>query len=297
MSAPHHLPPGEVIDSHVHVFPPHFVAGREAFLARDGWFELLYTNPKSLLVTADSLIETMELAGVTHAVLCGFPWSDAGLCREHNAYMADAVTDHPGRLSWLGIVDPNQSGCETDAAWCFEHGARGLGEFNADAQRFDWRDTKAIDGVFRLCLELDVPVLVHASEAIGHDYPGKGTATPERLLAFLGRFPSLRVIGAHWGGGLPFFELMPEIAVAAANVVYDCAASTYLYRPRIFRTVIDIVGAERVLFGSDYPVLRMDRFLRRVLELDWQSAEERDAVLSGNARRVFGIEMSARTQA
>jgi len=284
------MPPGGVIDAHVHVFPPHFVSAREAFVARDRWFELLYTNPKALLVTVDSLIETMDHAGVAHSVLCGFPWSDPGLCREHNAYMAEVVTAHPGRLSWLGIVDPNAKGCESDAAWCLEHGASGLGEFNADAQGFDWRKTAEIDSVFRLCCEVDFPVLVHASEAVGHDYPGKGSATPERLLAFLERFPDLRVIVAHWGGGLPFYELMPEVAVAAAKVVYDCAASTYLYRPRVFRTVIDIVGQDRVLFGSDYPVLRMGRFLQRVLQLEWQSVDERDAVLFGNARRVFGID-------
>jgi predicted TIM-barrel fold metal-dependent hydrolase len=52
---------------------------------------------------------------------------------------------------------------------------------------------------------------------------------------------------------------------------------------------LDIVGPERVLFGSDYPVLKIDRLLRRVLQVDWRSDEERASVLSGNARRVFGI--------
>jgi predicted TIM-barrel fold metal-dependent hydrolase len=133
-------------------------------------------------------------------------------------------------------------------------------------------------------------VLLHASEPVGHHYPGKGTATPDKLLEFLRAFPHLRVVAAHWGGGLPFYELMPEVERLCANVVYDCGASTYLYRPAIFRTVLDLVGAERVLFGSDFPVLKMDRFLQRVRALHWADVAEHDLVLGGNARRVFGIE-------
>jgi predicted TIM-barrel fold metal-dependent hydrolase len=83
---------------------------------------------------------------------------------------------------------------------------------------------------------------------------------------------------------------MPEIEAVTRNVVYDCAASTYLYRPDIFRTVLDLVGRERVLFGSDYPVLKIDRFLDRVRRIDWKDADEMRAVLGGNACRVFGID-------
>jgi len=288
-------PPGPasigVIDAHVHVFPPHFVSARDDFIARDRWFELLYTNPMSLLATAESLIEAMDNAGVERAVLCGFPWSDGGICREHNTYMAEAVAQFPNRLSWLGIVVPTAEDGVSDAGWCLENGASGLGELNADAQGFDWRNPASFEGVIRLCVESNRPVLVHASEAVGHAYPGKGTATPERLLPFIERFPDLKLVAAHWGGGLPFFELMPEVAALTANVVYDCAASSYLYRSQVFRSVLDIVGPDRVLFGSDYPVLRMDRFLSRVHGLNWRDDHERDAVLSLNARRIFALDV------
>ena len=292
MSTPQGPDPAGVIDAHVHVFPPHFVSARDDMIARDRWFELLYTNPRSLLATAESLIEAMDAAGVSRAVLCGFPWSDPGLCREHNAYMADAVGRFPDRLAWLGIVVPTDPGAPSDAEGCLERGACGIGELNSDAQGFDWRLPETVDAVARICVDRNVPILLHASEAIGHSYPGKGTATPERLLPFIERFQELRVVAAHWGGGLPFFELMPEVAAVTGNVVYDCAASTYLYRPPVFRTVLDLVGPERVLFGSDYPVLRMDRFLTRVFGIDWKSLAERDAVLTTNAQRVFGLDRS-----
>jgi predicted TIM-barrel fold metal-dependent hydrolase len=134
-------------------------------------------------------------------------------------------------------------------------------------------------------------MMLHTSEPVGHSYPGKGTATPDRVLAFLSAYPELPVVLAHWGGGLPFYELMPEVAALAARVVYDTAASTYLYRPQVFRAVLDLVGSDRVLFASDHPILRMDRFLRRVIASGGLRSHEIEPVLGGNARRVYGLPM------
>ena len=92
--------------------------------------------------------------------------------------------------------------------------------------------------------------MLHASEPVGHRYPGKGTATPDRLLQVYRALPDLPVVLAHWGGGLPFYELMPEVAALTRNVVYDTAASTYLYRPAVFRTVLDVVGGRAGAVGK-----------------------------------------------
>jgi predicted TIM-barrel fold metal-dependent hydrolase len=81
---------------------------------------------------------------------------------------------------------------------------------------------------------------------------------------------------------------MPEVATAAANVVYDSAASTYLYRPQVFRTVLDLVGPDRVMFASDYPVLRQDRFLRKVRAAGLTSPEV-GPVFGDTARRVYRL--------
>jgi hypothetical protein len=101
------------------------------------------------------------------------------------------------------------------------------------------------------------------------------------------RFPDLRLVLAHWGGGLAFYELMPEVKEALRNVYYDTAATTYLYSFDIFPRVIDIVGPYKVIFGSDYPLLDQQKFLQRVKNSGLQ-AEELRAVLAGNAEEVFG---------
>jgi len=137
--------------------------------------------------------------------------------------------------------------------------------------------------------EYNLTLLLHASEPLGHDYPGKGLMFPDILYPFITSFPDLTVVCAHWGGGLPFYALMPEVKKAMANVYFDSAASPFLYTPQVYRQVIQLVGADRVLFGSDYPLLAPGRLLKEIETLDL-AGETKALVLAGNALRLLGIE-------
>lgn len=278
-----------VVDAHAHIFPDDIGARREDWLLRDDWFRELYQDPKSRLATVEDLIESMDSAGVDHSIVSGFPWSDEAHCRYHDEYMHHAVRRFPDRLSWLGIVAPGDRAVEL-AGWCFEHGAVGIGELNSDAQRVRWADCGRLAPLAEFCVAEDRPWLVHASEPVGHSYPGKGTATPDQIAALAGMFPALRIVAAHWGGGLPFYELMPKVKAQVERVAYDTAATTYLYDFQVFRQALDIVGPEKVLFASDYPVLRQDRLLERLQQLEW-SADEAESVLSRSATHVYRLEV------
>lgn len=276
-----------VIDAHTHMFSDEVHRDRTSLLDREPWFGLLYQDPKAKLATPAELLAAADTAGVSKVVACGFPWIDLGRCRAENEAAAAAAGD---RLAWMAMIPPAggaKAAQELDRS--FSSGACALGEINADAQRFDLRDPEALAPIIEVCLAHDRPVLLHASEPVGHAYPGKGTATPETLLTFLRAFPTLKVVLAHWGGGMPFYELMPEVAEACRNVCYDTAASTYLYRPQVFRSVVDLVGLDRVLWGSDYPVLGMAKFLQRTRESSGMQTAELPALLAGNATRVYRL--------
>ena len=277
-----------IVDAHTHLFPPEVIVGRERYLASDSWFSELFGHPKAIMVGPDELLASMDEAGIDRSVVCGWPWRDPGLCGEHNAYLAEVAANSAGRIAWLGIVAPASPEAAAEAQACFERGAVGLGEFNADAQWFAWDEPGRLDEVVNACETADRPLLLHCSEPVGHSYPGKGRATPDRLLPFLARHSNLSVVAAHWGGGLPFYELMPEVAALTRNVVYDSAASTYLYRFDVFPTVLSLVGTERVLFASDYPVLTQRRFLQRVRNAGIPPSALGE-VLGGNAERVFRL--------
>jgi uncharacterized protein len=284
--------PPLVIDAHTHAFPPEWVADRVNHCQRDRWFGELYEAPSARMIDAVELTSAMDSAGVTSAIVCGWPWLDPGLCREHNDYLAAAAKASNGRLAWLGIVAPTSSDAAAETERCLALGAAGIGELNADAQGVDIAQSGLLADVAAVLVAADRPLLLHASEPVGHRYPGKGTATPDRLLSCLVENPDLRVVLAHWGGGLPFYELMPEVAALTRNVVYDTAASSYLYRAEVFRAVLDIAGHERVLWASDHPVLGMGRFLERTRRLAAIRPEEWALVMGDNARRVYRLDNS-----
>ena len=82
---------------------------------------------------------------------------------------------------------------------------------------------------------------------------------------------------------------MPEVKKAMGNVYFDSAASPFLYTPEVYQQVIKLVGADKVLFGSDYPLLTQRRLLNEIDTLDLAD-ETKNLVLSGNALRLLGIE-------
>jgi uncharacterized protein len=278
-----------IVDAHVHVFPPEFIRRRDELVETDRWFGELYRNTRASLATIEELITSMDEAHIDVSVLCGFPFSDPALCREHNAYMASCAREYPSRIAWLGTVVPSDPSAEDLARQALEYGACGIGELNADGQGFDLVEPEMLASLVRVCEVHERPIMFHVSEPVGHSYPGKGTATPNKLIRFLEAYPDVSIVAAHWGGGLPFYELMPEVATATRNVVYDSAATTYLYRFPVFRSVIDLVGARRVLFASDYPVLRQDRLRLRVERLalphdSWK------LIMGENAVRFYRLE-------
>lgn len=277
-----------VVDCHTHVFPPEVKRRRETYCMLDEYFGDLYENPGAKIATAEDLLAEMDASGVEVSVLCGFGWSSHDLCVMHNDYLLDCLRRYPGRFLALASLQPLDgalAGLEIER--CQAGGMRGVGELMPDGQGYTLDDFRRLGTFYGLADEIGLPIMTHTSEPVGHDYPGKQSVTPDTVWALVQAYPRLRLILAHWGGGYPFYELMPEVRAASRNVYYDSAASTYLYDPAVFVHVTRMVGHEKVLWGSDFPVLRQGRFLGRVRELPL-GAEEIAAILGGNAERVFG---------
>ena len=277
-----------IVDAHTHLFPAEIVSDRSSFLARDGWFGTLYASPTIVMVSPEEMIASMDDAGIDASVVCGWPWRDPGLCRIQNDYLAEVHARYSDRLAWLAIVNPLDKRAAEEIEHAASMGAVGIGELNADAQAFAWDDPDPLGSMIEACRAGDLPILMHCSEPVGHSYPGKGTATPDKILRFLETYPDVRVVAAHWGGGLPFFEMMPEVARLTANVVYDSAASTYLYTRNVFPVVERLVGSTRMVFGSDYPLLSQKRFLNRTMTSSLSDAGIAD-ILGNNADRIFRL--------
>lgn len=278
-----------IIDIHTHIFPPDVIERRELFAKRDSSFDFIYGNPNARMVTYQQLVEEMDSAGVDVSVACGFPWRSIDLCRQHNDYIMEAARAHPDRIAGLATVNPVAGiAADKELARCFDGGLKGVGEISADAQGFRLDDESTTGRIVGAVTEADLFMLLHANEDVGHFYPGKTPTTPAAVYRYLEKFPDVRTVLGHWGGGLCFYELMPEVAKVSSNVYYDTAASPFLYRPAVYKVACEIVGPGRILFGTDYPLLKMRRHLDEIKEAGL-APDVLEAVLGNNARGMLGL--------
>jgi hypothetical protein len=143
--------------------------------------------------------------------------------------------------------------------------------------------------IMELCRERGRPVLIHTNEPIGHAYPGKTPVTLAQNYRLVKRFSGTTIVLAHWGGGLLFFSLLKkEVKESLRNVYFDTAASPFLYDPGIYAIAAQTIGVEKVLFGSDYPLLPPSRYFKE-MEAGGLSEPDRAAVCGLNAARILGM--------
>jgi uncharacterized protein len=271
------------VDAHVHILPPEIIDRRESYLARDERFGALYRNPRARLATAEQVVAHMDETGVAVSVVFGLPFEDQGLCRLVNDYVLEAVGAFPGRLAGLACVSPSEPGATSELERCLDGGLRGCGELAPRGGAEDLESLREVAGVLR---ERGWPLLVHANEPVGHDYPGKTLFGPEACVACAQAYLGTKIVFAHMGGGTFLYEAMPELREVLADVYYDTSAVPYLYGAGIYLAAEATAGAHKVLFGSDYPLLSPARYREGLSVL---SAETGADVRAGNARKVFKL--------
>lgn len=278
-----------IVDFHTHVLPPRVKDDRSRYVELDAAFAAIYADPKANIATADDLIKSMDRHGVAVSVIVNYGWATPDFCRETNDYILESCARYPDRLiGFCAISDVTSDVSLRELERCAAAGARGIGELRPDFYRNDFLSDEAMRPFAGLLKGYGLMLLLHCTEPVGHRYPGKGAATPDLIYPFLERYSDIITICAHWGGGLPFYTLMPEVDSVLENVYFDTAASPFLYRPEIYRRVSDIVGAEKILFGSDYPLMSPERLLREFPVTGLTSVQQ-ELVLAGNAQRLLGV--------
>ena len=276
-----------IIDAHCHILPPDFAPRHGELVSRDATYAALFPNAGAGIADAETLLREMDAAEIDRSVIMGFGWTDPLVAADANGYLLQAAAAHPDRLTALASVNPawGEPAIE-EAMRCADAGAAGIGELHADSQGFDIGDDQIMASLMFELRRRDLILVVHASEPVGHQYPGKGTSTPERLAQLAANFPLNRIVLAHLGGGLPFYAAMPEVADALQNVWYDTAAVPFLYRPVAIEAVIAAAGVDRILFGTDYPLLSHARVAAHIRDAGLDD-EQREAVMGGNAATLF----------
>jgi predicted TIM-barrel fold metal-dependent hydrolase len=278
-----------IIDFHTHIFPLWLRERRDEYTKRDPCFSLLYSQPEAKMATAEELLASMDEAGIDLSVVLNIGWVAHELCVKTNDYILDSISRYPKRLIGFCAIQPGVvDAAIAELERCAKAGAKGVGELRSDVQGFDLADKKTMKPLVNAALKHDLIFLTHSSEPVGHEYSGKGSITPDILYSFITAFPNLKLACAHWGGGLPFYALMPEVAKALSNVFFDTAATVFLYKPEIFEQMSHIIGSDKILFGTDYPLMHQNRVLAQI-QSSQLPEEDKARILGANAQKLLHL--------
>ena len=298
------------IDAHVHTYATRDI-GRQAMMG---------TGRTDYGGTPDELLEIMSSAGITHAVMVNMtPVADMrdaalerlptdlatadraeaeatidrqliGRLQRRNQWTCEVGRRHPQLIPFIGL-DP----CMSEAELLQEmegrraEGARGL-KLHPAAQRFYPHDRR-LWPVYERAQELGWPIIFHSGAfALG---PGRSDhALLKHFPEVLSAFPRLTVVLGHMGFG--DFEGCATIARDHPNAMFDCCYIINGTEPSPSLSddeataAIRSVGAERVMFGSDYPWFDPALDAARIRRLPLSDADKR-AVLRDNAARLFAL--------
>ena len=278
-----------IIDFHTHIFPSEVRENRERFFDREPAFKLLYGVPGSRLSGAEELVGNMDDQGIDKSVVFGFPWYREDYFKANNDYVLEAVERYRGRLIGFATAFPLARGAEKEFERCLKAGLSGIGELALYDEGLSGGIRDRFEPVAEIAQRFDVPILLHANEPVGHAYPGKTAVTLHELYSFLRQNGDNRFVLAHWGGGIFFYHLMKrEVKEVLRNTWFDTAASPFLYDKEIYPIATRILGPDRILFGSDFPLLKPGRYLEEMKEAGL--SENAITKISGeNAARLLGI--------
>ncbi len=294
-----------LIDAHTHAYPSEVFADPVAWARTRGehhWAQLVGPRadgkrPLQGFADRPQMLRAMDAAGVERCVLLGWYWERQETCVWHNHVMAEWIRARPDRFSAFACVQPLAGPAVLDdLKRARDVGLCGIGESFPKAQGFamshpTWQAVLAWAAAEKL------PVNLHVPELAGRDYPGFLAAALRDYQQLARQHPRVDFILAHWGGLLPLLALTPAQRAELANVYYDTAASPLLYDTAVYRQVAAAVGAEKIVFGSDFPLRVFPReqqepdFIRPLDEVknSGLTPPELELVLGGNARRLLRL--------
>jgi predicted TIM-barrel fold metal-dependent hydrolase len=212
-----------------------------------------------------------------------------------SADIAEGAARHNDVLIPFGSVDPLQGATAVDAAARLieEHGVRGF-KFHPTVQGFDPSDA-AYAPLYSLLQDAGVVALFHTGQTgIGAGLPGGrglrlALSNPMLLDGVAADFPELQIVMAH--PSVPWQDEAISVATHKHNTWIDLSGWSPKYFPAELVRAANSLLKTRVLFGSDFPMLTPERWLRDV-EQTTLKPEVMPGILKDNAVRLLGLDRS-----
>jgi uncharacterized protein len=273
-----------IIDFHTHIFHEKVQRDRSDFFAQEPEFKLLYESPKAAIIGVEDLIETMDEQNVELSVVFGFPWRNGDAAKENNDYIISAVEKYPDRLKGFVCFDVFWEGAADETERCLNQGLSGVGELAFYLSGIDEKAISLLEPIMEILRDNgNLPCMIHTNEPVGHQYPGKTPVTLGQIYNLAKAFPDNKLVLAHWGGGIFFYNIMKkDVKTVLKNVWFDTAASPFLYEPSIYKLAVDTGIIDKVLLGTDYPLLKPERYIKDI-DASGISGIDKEKIIHGNA--------------
>lgn len=272
----------------------------EALKVRPDWAEEFFSGKmkakNSLMsgITLEQMIERMDSAGIEHAFLIAAKSGRPGLKGCYHlppAIVADAVKQYPDKFSGMIGIDPYTG---MDGVRELEYAVKELGFIGAHLYPHWYElapDEAKYYPFYAKCVELDVPIQMQVGQSMiySKDHRTRSVGQPIRLDAVACDFPELRLIGIHVG--IPWTDEMIAMAWKHENVFIGSDAHSPKYWPESFVHYINSYGQDKVIFGTDFPVLDFKRTMDEVLAHNFKP-EVLPKLLRDNALRIYKLDRS-----
>jgi hypothetical protein len=279
-----------IVDVHAHPPTKEFLidSGGQYIAAAARLFRQA-VEPKSF----EEMLAEYDACGIERILLLA--WNNqsvSGLPPVSNEFIAEVVEKHPGRFFGAAMVDPPTG---EQAPTQLDHAIRNLHlaalKLHPQAQNFLPNDRRAYP-LYEKCVELRVPVIFHSGTTNwGGGLPGGGgvklaPSNPMYIDDVAADFPELKILMAH--PGWPWQDEQLAIIQHKENVHLDLSGWSPKYLQPILLTYMSKLIPDKVMFGTDYPMLKPARWLKEFDELNLPD-DTRRRILSENALRFFRL--------
>ena len=237
-----------IIDFHTHIYPN--AIAKKAAESISSFYVL---EGGGMDGTVEMLLDRGQKAGIDHFVVLPVGLKP-GHVRHINEFIIGQLAEHP-QFTGFGTVHAGMDNLVEEVEFIHSSGLRGI-KMHPDTQLFNIDDPRLFPAYERM-RELGLPVMFHTGDT-RYDY-----SHPRRLRHVLTLFPGLTAIGAHFGG-YSVYEAALD-ALRDTDCLLDVSSSLMFLDPDTAVDYIRKYGAERLVYGSDYPlwdpVVEVERFL------------------------------------
>jgi uncharacterized protein len=281
----------QAIDCVVNPITPEIMALRPAW-SRRFWEDKIGRDASvGAGLDHDQMLALMDAAGIERAMLIATKTGQLGIPGSwHLPYeiVARAVERYPNRFYGLAGLDPTEGMAGVRA---LEQSVRDDGFIGAHFYPHWFElapDHAKWYPFYAKCCELDIPVQLQVGQSLVYDPSRRlrSVGQPITLDAVACDFPELKLIGIHVG--IPWHDEMIAMAWKHPNIYIGCDAHSPKYWPKSFVHFINTFGQDKVIFGTDYPVLDFKRTRDEIAALGLRPEALRK-LLRENALRLYKL--------